>query len=84
MASGTIAGSSLKLYEGLRNFSKHVNKPLEELIQLVTLNQARYLGLEKSIGTLDLGKQADIVIMDLSFNISKTIVKGNVCYESKL
>lgn len=82
LSSGTIAGSVLRLHEGLKNFNKHVERPLEELIKLVTLNQARYLSLEESIGTIEPGKQADIVIMDQQFNISKTIVKGYVCYES--
>ncbi len=49
---------------------------LEELLPLVTVNQATYLGLEDEIGTIDLGKWADIVIMDPDLKIKQTIVKG--------
>ena len=57
---------------------------LEELLPLVTINQATYLGLEDEIGKIDLGKWADIVIMDPDLKIKQTIVKGKSVYESQL
>ena len=80
--SGTIAGSVLKLNEGLRNFHNHVKEGLEQLIPLVTMNQARYLGVDKYIGSLEENKQADIVIMNSECKIINTIVKGNMEYEN--
>ncbi len=80
--SGTIAGSVLKLNEGLKNFHENVKEGLEQVLPIVTMNQARYLGLDHQIGSLEEDKQADIVIMNDQFEIIKTIVKGNIEYEN--
>jgi N-acetylglucosamine-6-phosphate deacetylase len=80
--SGTIAGSVLKLNEGLKNFHENVKEGLEQVLPIVTMNQAKYLGLDHQIGSLEEDKQADIVIMNDQFEIIKTIVKGNIEYEN--
>ncbi|MDR7857307.1 imidazolonepropionase [Tissierella sp.] len=64
----------------------------EEVITAVTINGASALGLEKEIGSLELGKQGDIVIFDAPnleyvlyhFGINhtdKVIKKGKIVYE---
>ena len=55
-----------------------------EMIQSATVNSARVLEMEDSIGTLEVGKQADIIILDgnpLEDNFLTTI--GNVVYVVK-
>ena len=81
LGDGTIAGSVLKLNEGLRNFQANVEESLEEVLPLVTLNQAKYLKVEKEMGSLDMEKLANITVMDRDLNIRTTIVKGEVQYE---
>lgn len=82
LESGTIAGSVLKLNQALKNFVAGSKEILESIIPLVTINQAIYLNIEDSYGSIDIGKYADIVLMDQSYQINKTIVKGNVVYEN--
>lgn len=82
LESGTIAGSVLKLNKGLENVATSTKEPLADLLPAVTLNQARYLGIEETHGSIDLGKYANIVIMHDDYSIYKTIVKGNVVYEN--
>ncbi len=84
LPEGTIAGSVLKLNKGLSNFNEAVEEGLEELIPIVTSNQASYIGVEDLMGTLEVGKLANIVIMNKDIEISKTIVKGKVVYENQL
>lgn len=81
LESGTIAGSILKLNQGLKNFIQGLEKELYETVGLVTLNQAKYLGCDKDMGSLEKGKLANIVLMDAAFNIKTTIVKGSTIYE---
>lgn len=82
LSEGTIAGSVLKLNEGLRNFDQSLEENLEQLIPLVTSNQARYLGVEDELGSLEVNKIANIVMMNKEIQINKTIVKGKVAYEN--
>ena len=46
-----------------------------DALQAITINPARHIGLEDQIGSLEVGKDADIVITDASpFEVStKTI-----------
>ncbi|MDW7669795.1 MAG: N-acetylglucosamine-6-phosphate deacetylase, partial [Bacillota bacterium] len=80
--SGTIAGSVLKLNQGFKNFAEASNESIESIVPLITINQAKYLGLEDKLGSLTQGKRADIVIMNDDYDITKTIVKGKLVYEN--
>ncbi|MEE0839989.1 MAG: amidohydrolase family protein [Acutalibacteraceae bacterium] len=42
----------------------------------VSLNPAKMLGIDSKIGSLEVGKAADIVIADKDFNIIKVFKNG--------
>jgi N-acetylglucosamine-6-phosphate deacetylase len=81
LKNGTIAGSVLKLHKGLENYHNALEGKLEEVIPLVSLNQAQYLGIDRSKGSLEVGKDSDIVLMTKDFEVKMTLVKGKKCYE---
>lgn len=43
---------------------------------LLTCNPARMLGVYDRIGSLDAGKDADVVILDKEYSVVNTFVKG--------
>lgn len=47
--------------------------PAEEAIKMATLNGAKILGLENKIGSLEIGKLADIVAVDLSSYLTQPV-----------
>lgn len=83
LEDGTIAGSILHLDQALRNV-----RPLAkdysyaDLINLVTANPAKNIGLEKEIGSLAIGHRANFVLLDKDFHVLATIVNGEVVYGS--
>lgn len=81
LSNGTIAGSSLKLNQAVYNFTKYTDYDLAKVIELVTINQATYIGVDDRKGTLDIGKDADIVILDEQLEIYYTMGKGKKLYE---
>ncbi len=83
LEDGTLAGSILKLNDAIRNIKENTNYKLEEIISMATLNQARAIGIEKSLGSIEKGKLADLVIFDENIQILKTIIEGNIVYEVK-
>jgi N-acetylglucosamine-6-phosphate deacetylase len=42
-------------------------------------NPARVIGLDQEIGTIAVGKTADLIIVDDKFNVDKVILGGKVC-----
>ncbi len=82
LEDGTIAGSVLQLNKGVWNVYTNSDIPLWECVNGASLNPAMVLGVENSKGSLEKGKDADIIITDNQFNVKRTIIAGEVKYES--
>ncbi len=81
LMNDTIAGSILSLNKALLNIRPLAKGySLSELIDLVSLNPAKNLGIEKDFGSVEVGKMADFVLLDDDFQVYMTIVGGKVCY----
>ena len=82
LEDGTVAGSVLPLNKGIVNVYNNSSIPLWECVNCASLNPATVIGIADKKGSLDVGKDADIVICDNEFNVNKTIIKGEIRYES--
>lgn len=82
LEDGTVAGSVLHLNKGVWNVYTNSDIPLYECVNCASLNPAAVLGINKTKGSLETGKDADIIITDGEFNIEKTIIKGEIKYEA--
>lgn len=83
LEDGTVAGSVLQMNKGVWNVYTNSSIPLWECVNCASLNPATVLGLEKTKGSLEEGKDADIIITDASFQVRKTIIGGKVKYEAE-
>lgn len=81
MTDGTLAGSILRLNVALKNIVENTTVPVEEAIRYVTINPATVIKVNDKKGTLDKGKDADIVLFDEKIEVQLTIGKGNIIYE---
>ena len=82
LADGTIAGSVLKLNDAVKNVLNHTNLPANEVFKMASLNPATAIHCQDRIGSLEAGKDADIIIADDNINIIRTIKKGRTIYEA--
>lgn len=82
LEDGTIAGSVLQLNKGVWNVYENSDIPLHECVNCASLNPATTLGIDNIKGSLEVGKDADIIITDSQFNVKKTIIAGEIKYES--
>ncbi|RRD94583.1 N-acetylglucosamine-6-phosphate deacetylase [Clostridiales bacterium COT073_COT-073] len=81
LIDGVLAGSVLKLNDAVRHFTENTTIGLEKVIPLATLTPATYIGVQDRKGSLDAGKDADIVFLDKDLKVLKTIARGDVKYE---
>lgn len=73
---GTIAGSALTLDRAVRNFRDATGLPLWQVVNMAALYPARSIGADDKKGSLEPGKDADILIADADFNIRAAYVRG--------
>lgn len=76
---GTIAGSATNLLQELKNVVSY-GIPLESAVYAVTAAPARSIGLSDSIGALDVGKCADILVLDEALELKAAFVDGRPVY----
>jgi len=80
LLDGTIAGSVLTMIGAVKNMNLHTSVPLFEIVACASLYPARVIGFDKTKGSLEVGKDADITIFDDTFNVQKTIIGGDIIY----
>jgi N-acetylglucosamine-6-phosphate deacetylase len=76
-AEGRLAGSALTLDRGLRNIVG-LGTPVADALRMLTLNPAKLLGIEFKKGSLRVGADADIVVMDEGLNVTQVWARGEV------
>ncbi len=82
LEDGTVAGSVLHLNKGVWNVYTNSQIPLWECVNCASLNPATTIGIQDKKGSIDIGKDADIIITDNEFNVRKTIIGGEIRYEA--
>ena len=73
---GSRAGSTLTSGKALLNLLEFTGRSLEEILPLMTENPAKLVGVYDRVGSLEEGKDADVVVLDETCRIEATYVKG--------
>lgn len=80
LADGTLAGSAALLSQCVRFVSREVGLPLNQAVQMASLNAARAIGLDGRLGSLEVGKDASLAVIDEEVRVHLTMVKGRIVY----
>ncbi|MBW6465994.1 MAG: N-acetylglucosamine-6-phosphate deacetylase [Brevefilum sp.] len=80
LEDGTLAGSIATMNTCVANLVKHVGLSLSEAIKMASLNPARVIGVADRLGSIEVGKDASLIVIDESINVSMTMVKGHIVY----
>ncbi|MCQ2425461.1 MAG: N-acetylglucosamine-6-phosphate deacetylase [Lachnospiraceae bacterium] len=65
---GAIAGSTLDLFDGLNNYVSFTGTPFAAALPAATVNPARCMGIEDTVGSLAIGKKADFLVLSPDFS----------------
>lgn len=83
LEDGTLAGSILKLNQGVKHVMKFANLTLPEVVKLVTMNPAKELGLHHRKGSIEAGKDADLVVLNEKYDPILTICRGGIAFKGE-
>ncbi|WP_328943376.1 N-acetylglucosamine-6-phosphate deacetylase [Streptomyces sp. NBC_00250] len=73
---GSIAGSTLTLDRAFKRAATIDGLPVESVVQAISANPARLLGVYDRVGSLEPGKDADIAVLDAEFDLKGVMRKG--------
>ncbi len=76
LQDGRLAGSLLTLNQAVKNAMNFADINLQNAIKMATINPAKLLGIHGRKGSIEVGKDADIVIFDDNLKVRCVIVKG--------
>jgi len=80
---GYLCGSRLTLHESVRNVMHHTGYGLCHAIRMASLTPAQMLGISDRVGSLAVGKKANMILIDDMVNVKKVIFEGELAAEEK-
>lgn len=75
-STGGLAGSTLRLNQGLRILVEEAMVPFNYAINACTINPANCLGVADRKGSIQVGKDADLVVLDTDYTVLQTYCMG--------
>lgn len=90
---GQGSGSNMDSFETMKfaallqkgEFEEPVSMPAYEVLKMQTINGAKALRKDKEIGSIEIGKKADLILLDLDKTITTPIndIYANIIYNAK-
>jgi N-acetylglucosamine-6-phosphate deacetylase len=74
--AGELSGSKLTMELACRNMKQHTNSSVLDIFKMASRNPAMAMGIYDTVGSLEAGKYADIVICDENMIIEQVYFKG--------
>lgn len=82
LLNGILSGSKLSLAQAVRYMVHEVGISVIEAIHMASLTPAQIMGVASTKGSLETGKDADIVVLDPDFTPRVTLIEGQVVYQN--
>ena len=80
---GSLAGSILKLKDGVKNVVDWEIADIFEAIQMASLVPAKSVGIDNICGKLYEGYDADFIVLDYDMNLKATYLNGEAAYKAE-
>lgn len=82
LTDGTLAGSVLKMNDAAKNVTQKVGVNFLDVVDFATANPAKNLGVYDKMGSIKVGKLANVTVLDKNdFSVLLTVRNGKVIYK---
>lgn len=75
---GALGGASVTMIESIQNLVHHTDLSLDEILRMCTLYPAKAIGVDDKLGSIAVGKVANLAIFDQQFKVKATAVNGEL------
>lgn len=75
---GALGGASVTMIESIQNLIHHTDLSLDEILKMCTLYPAKAIGVDDKLGSIAVGKVANLAIFDQQFKVKATAVNGEL------
>lgn len=76
MPDGTLSGSAVTMLQSVQNCVKQCGIAFPEAVKMATHTPAKLIGLDALVGQIDIGKSADLLLLNQQLGLEKIIFKG--------
>ncbi|WP_366247618.1 N-acetylglucosamine-6-phosphate deacetylase [Terribacillus aidingensis] len=83
LPDGTLAGSMLQMKDAIRNMAAYADVSVADIAKMTAENPAKQYGIYDRKGSLEIGKDADIVLLDDQLTLQATYCRGNLAYHKE-
>jgi len=83
LSDGTLAGSILKMNDAIKNTMKYTGCSMTDIIKMTAENPAKQLRIFDRKGSIQVGKDADLVILNDRLDVEMTFCRGNLAFKKE-
>ncbi|MDF9758395.1 N-acetylglucosamine-6-phosphate deacetylase [Peribacillus simplex] len=83
LSDGTLAGSILKMNDAIKNTMEYTDCSMTDIIKMTAENPAKQLQIFDRKGSIQVGKDADLVILNDRLDVEMTFCRGNLAFKKE-
>ncbi|MCK5732125.1 MAG: N-acetylglucosamine-6-phosphate deacetylase [Tenericutes bacterium] len=78
LEDNTLAGSTLNIHKAVKNILSTFDYPINEVVNMASLNPAKAIGMDDKFGSVSVGKIANLLFLNKTFDITSSIFYGKL------
>jgi N-acetylglucosamine-6-phosphate deacetylase len=76
--NGSLASSVVGMAHMVRQMKRHTSASLPDVIRMASLTPAQRAGIDQDIGSLTVGKRADVLVLSKRLAVKRVVIGGHV------
>lgn len=73
-----VRNLEMSYIDSVKNVIKHSKVDIFDIMKMSSINPAKYINVFDKKGSIDINKDADLLVIDDDFNLIETIVRGSI------